>query len=101
VVAGHKNKDLPDDPAILDETRAYLLDAQRLLADKPSPLEFYEQMLAGYPDRLNLGPLWYGARWDCSADPANHVCPSSSTKEPRYAGPALCALWKRTRMGIH
>jgi len=61
VVAGHKNKDLPDDPAILDETRAYLLDAQRLLADKPSPLEFYEQMLAGYPDRLNLGPLWYGA----------------------------------------
>src|SRR6476646_2953146 len=56
-----KTRTLPDDPAILDETRAYLLDAQRLLADKPSPLEFYEQMLAGYPDRLNLGPLWYGA----------------------------------------
>jgi hypothetical protein len=61
VVAGHKNKDLPDDPAILEQTRGYLLDAQRLLADKPSPREFYEQMLAGYPDRLNLGPLWYGA----------------------------------------
>ena len=41
VVAGHKNKDLPDDPAILDQTRDYLLDAQRLLADKPSPREFF------------------------------------------------------------
>ena len=28
VVAGHKNKDLPDDPAILDQTRDYLLNAQ-------------------------------------------------------------------------
>src|SRR5882757_9764372 len=32
VVAGHKNRDLPDDPKILDETRAYLNDAIRLLA---------------------------------------------------------------------
>jgi len=32
VVAGHKNKDLPDDPKILDETRRYLRDAIRLLA---------------------------------------------------------------------
>jgi glyoxylase-like metal-dependent hydrolase (beta-lactamase superfamily II) len=61
VVAGHKNKDLPDDPAILDQTRDYLVDAQHLLADKPSPSEFYDQMRERYPDRLNLGPLWYGA----------------------------------------
>jgi glyoxylase-like metal-dependent hydrolase (beta-lactamase superfamily II) len=61
VVAGHKNKDLPDDPAILEQTRDYLLDARRLLADKPSPREFYDQMVDLYPDRLNLGPLWYGA----------------------------------------
>ena len=32
VVAGHKNRDLPDDPKILDETRQYLRDAIRLLA---------------------------------------------------------------------
>ncbi|MET8536765.1 MBL fold metallo-hydrolase, partial [Streptomyces sp. NPDC005065] len=31
VVAGHKNKDLPDDPATIEETRRYLLDAIRLL----------------------------------------------------------------------
>ena len=61
VIAGHKNKDLPDDPAILGQTRDYLLDAQRLLTDKPSPREFYDQMLDRYPNRLNLGPLWYGA----------------------------------------
>ncbi|HEX4250755.1 MAG TPA: MBL fold metallo-hydrolase [Pseudonocardia sp.] len=61
VVAGHKNRDLPDDPAILGETRAYLLDAQRLLADKPGPRKFYDEMVRRYPDRLNLGPLWYGA----------------------------------------
>jgi glyoxylase-like metal-dependent hydrolase (beta-lactamase superfamily II) len=61
VVAGHKNKDLPDDPAILEQTRQYLLDAQRLLDAKPSPREFFDQMLELYPDRLNLGPLWYGA----------------------------------------
>ena len=61
VVAGHKNKDLPDDPTILYQTRDYLLDAQRLLADKPSPRQFYDQMINLYPDRLNVGPVWYGA----------------------------------------
>jgi glyoxylase-like metal-dependent hydrolase (beta-lactamase superfamily II) len=61
VVAGHKNKDLPDDPAILDQTRDYLLDARRLLADKPSPREFYDRMITLYPDRPNVGPVWYGA----------------------------------------
>jgi CRP-like cAMP-binding protein len=29
-VADHKNRDLPDDPAILEQTRQYLLDVQRL-----------------------------------------------------------------------
>ena len=61
VVAGHKNKDLPDEPAILDQTRDYLLDARRLLANKPTPREFYDQMIDLYPDRLNAGPLWRGA----------------------------------------
>src|SRR6202051_2959902 len=37
VVAGHKNKDLPDDPAIIAQTRDYLLNARRLLAENPSP----------------------------------------------------------------
>ena len=61
VVAGHKNKDLPDDPAILDQTRDYLLNARRLLAEKLSPREYFDEMIALYPDRLNVGPVWYTA----------------------------------------
>jgi glyoxylase-like metal-dependent hydrolase (beta-lactamase superfamily II) len=62
VVAGHKNKNQPDDPAILDETRQYLQDAIRLLGDKPTAREFYDQMTGLYPDRLNPGVVWLGAR---------------------------------------
>jgi hypothetical protein len=61
VVAGHKNKDLPDDPAIINETREYLLNALRLLAEKLSPQEYFDEMIALYPDRLNVGPVWYTA----------------------------------------
>ena len=61
VVAGHKNRTLPDDPAILGQTRQYLVDAQRLLDEKPTPRKFFDRMLALYPYRLNPGPLWYGA----------------------------------------
>jgi glyoxylase-like metal-dependent hydrolase (beta-lactamase superfamily II) len=61
VVAGHKNKDLPDDPAIIEQTRDYLLNARRLLTQKPSPQEYFDEMIALYPDRLNVGPVWYTA----------------------------------------
>ncbi|MFD8000060.1 MBL fold metallo-hydrolase [Streptomyces mirabilis] len=61
VVAGHKNKDLPDDPAILDRTRQYLLDAIRLLDENPTAREFFDRMTGLYPDLLNPGPVWYGA----------------------------------------
>ena len=61
VIAGHKNRDLPDDPAILGQTRQYLVDAQQLLDEKPAPKEFFDRMLALYPDRLNPGPVWYSA----------------------------------------
>jgi glyoxylase-like metal-dependent hydrolase (beta-lactamase superfamily II) len=61
VVAGHKNKDLPDHPAIIEQTRDYLLNARRLLVRKPSPRRYFDQMIALYPDRLNVGPVWYTA----------------------------------------
>ncbi|MET8565964.1 MBL fold metallo-hydrolase [Streptomyces flaveolus] len=61
VVAGHKNRDLPDDPAAIESTRAYLRDVLRLLREKPDALAFYEEMLRLHPDRLNPGPVWYGA----------------------------------------
>lgn len=62
VVAGHKNKNLPDDPAILDQTRRYLQDVIRLLYEKPTPEAFFEQILEIYPDRLNPSPVWYGGQ---------------------------------------
>jgi glyoxylase-like metal-dependent hydrolase (beta-lactamase superfamily II) len=61
VVAGHKNVDLPDDPAIIEQTREYLLNARRLLDEKPSPREYFDEMVALYPNRLNTGPVWYTA----------------------------------------
>jgi glyoxylase-like metal-dependent hydrolase (beta-lactamase superfamily II) len=61
VVAGHKNKNLPEDPAVLGETRQYLRDVIRLLDAKPTAREFYDQMTGLYPDRLNPGVVWSGA----------------------------------------
>ncbi|MFK0114172.1 MBL fold metallo-hydrolase [Streptomyces sp. NPDC091217] len=61
VVAGHKNKELPDDPSTVRLTRDYLLDAQRLLAARPTAREFFDEMLRLYPDRLNASPVWYSA----------------------------------------
>lgn len=61
VVAGHKNRALPDDPATIETTRAYLLDVLELLDGKPTAREFYDEILRRHPDRLNPGPVWYGA----------------------------------------
>jgi glyoxylase-like metal-dependent hydrolase (beta-lactamase superfamily II) len=61
VVAGHKNKNLPDAPDILEQTKQYLLGAQKLLSSKPTPLEFYNQMIALHPERINPGSLWLSA----------------------------------------
>ncbi|WP_328367794.1 MBL fold metallo-hydrolase [Micromonospora zamorensis] len=61
VVAGHKNRDRPDDPASIDQTRNYLLNVERLLAEKPTAREFFDEMVRLYPDWVNPGPAWYGA----------------------------------------
>jgi glyoxylase-like metal-dependent hydrolase (beta-lactamase superfamily II) len=61
VVAGHKNRALPDDPASIESTRAYLLDVVELLDGKPTAREFYDEILRRHPDRLNPSPIWYGA----------------------------------------
>lgn len=58
VVARHKKDELPDHPATITETRDYLLDAQRLLAGKPSPREFFDHMIQLHPRRLNVDLLW-------------------------------------------
>ncbi|NIH87504.1 MBL fold metallo-hydrolase [Amycolatopsis granulosa] len=62
VVAGHKDPARADDPGILDETADYLRTAQRVLAGKPAPREFFDEMVRHYPDRLNPGTVWLNAQ---------------------------------------
>jgi glyoxylase-like metal-dependent hydrolase (beta-lactamase superfamily II) len=61
VVAGHKAPGASDDPANIEETRAYLKYAQHLLATVSSPEEYYNAIVRRYPFRMNPGPAWYGA----------------------------------------
>jgi hypothetical protein len=61
VVAGHKDA-RSDDPQILDEAAAYLLDAREILRKRPTPAEFFAEMVRRYPDRLNPGTAWLNAQ---------------------------------------
>ena len=62
VVAGHKRAGRADDPKIIDETRVYIRDFDRLAAKTRTADELYEQMLSLYKDRVNPGSLWSSAR---------------------------------------
>lgn len=59
VVAGHKKEALDDDPAAIAETRRYLEDVDRLSRECHNAREFFDAMLALYPDRLNPSALWF------------------------------------------
>lgn len=60
VVAGHKNRDLPDDPIVLEQTKQYLQDVMEIRAEAATAEEFYDRMIERHPNRLNRSPLWYG-----------------------------------------
>jgi glyoxylase-like metal-dependent hydrolase (beta-lactamase superfamily II) len=62
VVAGHKRAGRADSPRIIDETRVYIRDFDRLAQATSTADELYEQMLSRYPDRVNPGSLWSSAR---------------------------------------
>jgi glyoxylase-like metal-dependent hydrolase (beta-lactamase superfamily II) len=62
VVAGHKRPGREDAPTILDETRQYIEDFDRIAASTSTPLELYNEMLAIHPKRINPGILWSSAR---------------------------------------
>lgn len=66
VVAGHKNPDLDDDAArVLADTRDYLQQAERVLAEEHSPEGFFTAMTARYPGFLNRGVVWRNAAALC------------------------------------
>lgn len=61
VVAGHKNPENNDDPAIIDQTIQYITAFNRLAAEAETAEDLYAKMLALYPGYLNPGSLWSSA----------------------------------------
>ena len=63
VVASHKRPENDDNPRIIEETRQYIRDFDRLVAKTRSAQELYDRMLELYPNRVNPGwALWISAR---------------------------------------
>jgi glyoxylase-like metal-dependent hydrolase (beta-lactamase superfamily II) len=62
VIAGHQRAGRHDGPEIIEETRQYIRDFDRLVPTTETTLALYNQMLALYPERINPGVLWESAR---------------------------------------
>ena len=63
VVATHKRPENDDNPRIIEETRQYIRDFDRLAGTTTTVQELYDKMLELYPDRVNPGwALWSSAR---------------------------------------
>lgn len=63
VVATHKRPENDDNPRIIEETRKYIRDFDRLVAPTKTAQELYDRMLELYPKRINPGwALWSSAR---------------------------------------
>jgi glyoxylase-like metal-dependent hydrolase (beta-lactamase superfamily II) len=62
VIAGHQRAGRHDGPEILEETRQYIRDFDRLVETMETARALYDQMLALYPERVNPGMLWWSAR---------------------------------------
>ena len=62
VIAGHKRPGTDDDPRIIEETRQYIRDFDRLAETTTTAQDLYDQMLSLYADRVNPGVLWRSAR---------------------------------------
>ena len=63
VIASHKRPENDDSPRIIEETRKYIRDFDRLAETTKTAQELYDQMLELYPTRVNPGwALWGSAR---------------------------------------
>ena len=61
MIAGHKKPENDDSPGIIEETRKYIRDFDRLAETATTARELYDKMLELYPDRANPGALWGSA----------------------------------------
>ncbi len=63
VIASHKRPENDDNPRIIEETRQYIRDFDRLAETTATAQELYDKMLELYPKRVNPGwALWSSAR---------------------------------------
>ena len=63
VVASHKRPDNDDNPRIIEETRQYIRDFDRIAEITTTAQELYDKMLELYPNRVNPEwALWSSAR---------------------------------------
>jgi glyoxylase-like metal-dependent hydrolase (beta-lactamase superfamily II) len=62
VIAGHKKPEKDDNPGIIEETRRYIRDFERLAGVTTTARELYDGMLEIYPNRANPGALWGSAK---------------------------------------
>ncbi len=63
VVATHKRPQNDDNPSIVEQTRQYIRDFDRLAGTTTTAQELYNKMLELYPNRVNPGwALWSSAR---------------------------------------
>jgi glyoxylase-like metal-dependent hydrolase (beta-lactamase superfamily II) len=62
VIAGHKKPEKDDNPGIIEETRRYIRDFERLAGVTTTARELYDRMLEIYPNRANPGALWGSAK---------------------------------------
>ncbi|PYX70993.1 MAG: MBL fold metallo-hydrolase [Acidobacteria bacterium] len=63
VVAAHKRPENDDNPKIIEETRQYIRDFDRLAQTTKTVQELYDKMLELYPNRVNPAwALWSSAR---------------------------------------
>ncbi|HWZ57361.1 MAG TPA: MBL fold metallo-hydrolase [Gemmatimonadaceae bacterium] len=61
VVAGHKRPGTDNGPGIIETTRQYIRDFDRIFETTSTARELYDAMLACYPTRVNRGILWLSA----------------------------------------
>jgi glyoxylase-like metal-dependent hydrolase (beta-lactamase superfamily II) len=62
IIAGHQRAGRHDGPEIIEETRQYIRDFDRIAETTETARDLYDQVLALYPARINPGMLWWSAR---------------------------------------
>jgi len=62
VIAGHQRAGRHDGPEIIEETRQYIRDFDRIAETTSTARDLYEQVLALHPDRINPDVVWISAQ---------------------------------------